>query len=85
MIFGPHMENFQDIARRFLEEKAALQVSNAHELAQSALRLFEDASARRQLGENAKRVLEQHSGAIRRVVSHLRNLLEVELPVRAGP
>ena len=40
VLFGPHMQNFRDIAERFLAEGAAFQVQNADELAARTLALF---------------------------------------------
>src|SRR5215470_12221401 len=33
IVFGPHMENFREIARLFLDAKAAIQIQNSDELA----------------------------------------------------
>jgi 3-deoxy-D-manno-octulosonic-acid transferase len=80
IIFGPHMENFRDIARLFLQAHAALQIRDSDELAQAALQLFADQTARRPLGERAKQVLQRESGATARVLNHTRELLAGELP-----
>ncbi len=84
ILFGPHMENFRDLAQLFLEADAAVQVRNAKDLARRALELLADCTGRRQLGERAKQVLHQASGATPRVVAHIRELVEADAPVRAG-
>jgi 3-deoxy-D-manno-octulosonic-acid transferase len=76
------MENFQDMARVFLQAKAAVQVQDARELAEVTLRLFGDNSARAQLGARAKQILERESGATGRVLDQIRPLLETEAPLR---
>jgi len=81
-LFGPHMENFRDIAQLFLEAQAGLQVRDADELARAMLELLEDEAARRQMGERAKQVLERESGATRRVLVHIRELLGAVIAVR---
>jgi len=72
IVFGPHMENFKDLAQLFLEAQAALQVSDAGELARAAFKLLDDEAARRQMGERAKQVLEREAGATQRVLGYIR-------------
>jgi 3-deoxy-D-manno-octulosonic-acid transferase len=79
--FGPHMENFRDIARLFLEAEAALEVRSPQELAQASA-LLENAQERERLGARARRVLEQHSGATARTLECLRPYLLGEAPGR---
>ncbi len=84
ILFGPHMENFRDVARLFLEAGAAVEVRSGEDLARRALELLENSARRRQLGERAKQVLEKSSGATERVLDHIRDLLDAEVPLRAG-
>jgi 3-deoxy-D-manno-octulosonic-acid transferase len=84
VLCGPHMENFQDIAQLFKAGSAVVQVRDPSDLTREVLDLFEDDQRRRKLGENAKRVLAQSSGATRRVAEHIQELLEAEVPIRAG-
>jgi len=85
ILFGPHMDNFHDIAQLFLQAGAAMQVQDADGLAEAVLRLWGDGVTRRQLGERAKQVLERESGATPRVLNHIRKSLEAAVPFRAGP
>jgi 3-deoxy-D-manno-octulosonic-acid transferase len=73
--FGPHMENFRDIATLFLEAGAAIQIRNPEELAHTAW-LLENSEARRRLGASARQVLEQNCGATARTLDCLRELLD---------
>jgi 3-deoxy-D-manno-octulosonic-acid transferase len=75
VVFGPHMENFQDIARLFLEADACVQVQDGHELAASVLRLFEDRAAGHRLGQRGKQVLEGQAGATAQVLQQIQRLL----------
>ena len=75
IIFGPHMENFQDIARLFLEAEACVQIRDREELVRSVLNLFGDRAASRQLGESGKRLLERETGATARVLEQIQRLL----------
>jgi 3-deoxy-D-manno-octulosonic-acid transferase len=84
IIFGPHMENFRDIAQLFLQAEAAVQVRDTDELAHVVLKLLEDGAARRRMGEKAKQVLERESGATARVLEDIRELLDGGVPLRAG-
>jgi len=78
VVFGPHMENFQDIARLFLEAEACVQVRDGKELAESVLKLFGDHAAGQQLGARSKRVLEKQTGATARVLEQIQRLLGAE-------
>lgn len=79
--FGPHMENFRDIARRFLEAGAAIQVRDPEELAR-AMWLLENREARERLGASAREVLEQNAGATARTLAQIREYLEADGPNR---
>jgi 3-deoxy-D-manno-octulosonic-acid transferase len=79
VVFGPHMENFQDIARLFLDAQACVQVRNGEELAASVLTLFCDRAAARELGERGKHVLAKEAGATARVLEQIQRLLEAPI------
>jgi 3-deoxy-D-manno-octulosonic-acid transferase len=72
--FGPHMENFRDIAKLFLDAGAAIQIRNPEELAHATW-LLENTEARERLGASARQVLEQNSGATARTLEGLRKYL----------
>ena len=84
ILFGPHMENFRDIAQLFLEAEAAVEVRDAAHLAETILKLWKDDAAARQLGERARQVLDRESGATRRTLEQIREVLEVRVATRAG-
>jgi 3-deoxy-D-manno-octulosonic-acid transferase len=73
--FGPHMENFRDIAKQFLDAGAAIQVGSPEELAHATW-LLENKEARERLGASAREVLEQNSGATGRTLEVLRKYLD---------
>ena len=75
VVFGPHMQNFRDIARLFLEAEACVQVRDAKELLETILKLFGDRAAAQRLGERGKRVLEEQTGATARVLEQIQRLL----------
>jgi len=66
--FGPHVFNFAAISQLLIEEGAARQVGSEAELADQVIAWFEDASARAEVGENGRRVVEQNRGALQRLI-----------------
>ena len=76
VVFGPHMENFRDVAALFLDNGAAVQVRNASELGVVACELLRDEPRRQRLGNAAKQMLERESGATERILTRLRPWLE---------
>jgi 3-deoxy-D-manno-octulosonic-acid transferase len=60
--------NFAAISRLLIEEGAARQVDNEAELADRVTAWFDDASARAEVGERGRRVVEQNRGALQRLV-----------------
>jgi len=76
ILFGPHMENFQEIASAFLKSYAALQVQSAEELTSKIHDLLKDPSTRRWLGRNARKVMRDNQGAVERTTQIVRQYLE---------
>jgi 3-deoxy-D-manno-octulosonic-acid transferase len=68
MIFGPNMQNFPDVTRSFINQNAAIQVSNAETLEQAIAGLLADPKRRGELGRNARRVVSENLGAVERTV-----------------
>jgi 3-deoxy-D-manno-octulosonic-acid transferase len=75
ILFGPHMQNFKEIASAFLEARAALQVSDEREL-ESAFRDLLASGARRQaLGRAAQGIVDASHGARERTLAAIAKLL----------
>jgi 3-deoxy-D-manno-octulosonic-acid transferase len=68
VIFGPHMENFRDMSRLFLEAKAAVQIQTPAELAPTVSDLLSNAERASQIGRSAAAVVQQNAGATDRVL-----------------
>jgi 3-deoxy-D-manno-octulosonic-acid transferase len=68
MVFGPHMQNFAEIAARFVQGEAAVQVKDVAELEQVLGELLADPARREQMGRNAGRVVKSSAGALERTV-----------------
>jgi 3-deoxy-D-manno-octulosonic-acid transferase len=75
VVVGPHMENFQEIARSFLEEDALVQVGSPQSLAPALVALLTDGARRDVLGERARRLVERNRGALERTVDALAELV----------
>src|SRR5439155_22536152 len=63
VMFGPHMQNFREIAEAFLVNGAAIQVRSDHELDDAMLALVRDPVHRARLGAAARALVEANRGA----------------------
>lgn len=75
VLFGPHMENFAEIAASLLEADAAVRVESAAELVERLRELLGRDEARRALGARAKRLLEDRRGATALTLNLISQLL----------
>ncbi len=76
ILFGPHMENFQAVSKAFLDAYAALQIQTAEELQSRILHLLRDPTAARWLGRNARKVMRDNQGAVRKTLKLIEPLVE---------
>ncbi len=65
VIFGPHMENFREIASTLLSHRAAVQIRTPEEIKEYLSKDLSD------VGQSAKAVLSQNRGAIKRIVEEV--------------
>jgi len=68
MVFGPNMQNFEAIAKSFVERRGALQVKDATELEHAIATLLADREQAAALGLNALKVVRENLGAIDKTV-----------------
>jgi 3-deoxy-D-manno-octulosonic-acid transferase len=68
VIFGPHMENFMDIARLVVEKRAGIQVRTPEELAEAVRRLIVNPALSKEMGEKGLALLREHQGALEKTV-----------------
>ena len=80
IVFGPHMQNFAEIAETFLQRQAAIQIHAPEELADVWTRLVSDPAERTRLGSAARALVEANRGAKPRTLQCVAELLPV-----AGP
>jgi len=71
MCFGPHVENFTDVAEKLLAAQAGIQLQSAEALAPTLDRLLRDPEAARRLGPAAQEVVRRNVGATSRTVDLL--------------
>lgn len=76
MVFGPHMQNFAEVAASFVARGGALQVSDAGELETGIGELLADEGRRTQLGRHALEVVHENLGAIERTVDMIVDAFE---------
>jgi 3-deoxy-D-manno-octulosonic-acid transferase len=77
-IYGPAMENFREMAGKFLVAGAAIQVNTPDELGAAWKSLLKDATSAARMGEAARKLVDQNRGATDRVMKQLENVLGPE-------
>jgi 3-deoxy-D-manno-octulosonic-acid transferase len=75
VLYGPHMDNFRDSVQ-VLEGRGGIQVKDAEELFQRVSELLSQPDKLRALGEQARAVVSQISGASQRNAEHMAKLFE---------
>jgi 3-deoxy-D-manno-octulosonic-acid transferase len=75
ILFGPHMQNFKEIAETFLANGAAVQVQSERDLEESMLALVTDPVRRARLGAAARALVESNRGAKDKTLSVVAELL----------
>jgi 3-deoxy-D-manno-octulosonic-acid transferase len=63
IVFGPHMQNFADIARTFVDNGASIQLRSRRDLGTALLELLSDPVRRASLGAAARALVEANRGA----------------------
>lgn len=71
---GPHLNNFADVAERFVAAGALEVVANADELARAMERVLEDDDLWQQRGDAAREVVEVNRGALGTILAAIRAL-----------
>ena len=84
VVFGPHMENFAEIAELFLAHGAARRVSGAGELEPVLAELLADPRQRAELGTAARSLVEANRGAAVRSLAEIAAVLPPGRPAPAG-
>jgi len=80
IVFGPHMQNFSEIADAFVANGAAIQVHGERELHDAILGLMNDPVRRARLGAAARALVDSNRGACDKTVGVIANLLPRDRP-----
>ncbi|HEY6360551.1 MAG TPA: 3-deoxy-D-manno-octulosonic acid transferase [Vicinamibacterales bacterium] len=83
IIFGPHMQNFAEIAEAFLANDAAVQVHSERELVDAVVGLLNDPVRRARLGAAARALIDANRGAKDRTLAIIASLLPAQDRARA--
>ena len=74
-VFGPSMENFSEIASRFVAADAAIQVESPEDAGVAWIELLRDPERRSRMSQNAKHLMDNSRGATDRVLAEISKLL----------
>lgn len=70
-VFGPSMENFAEIAARFVQAGAAIQVESPEDAGVEWIHLLKDPEKMKRMGDAAKQLVESSRGALDRVMAEV--------------
>ena len=70
-VFGPSMENFSEIASRFVGAQAAIQVENPEDAGVAWIELLRDPERQQRMSGNAKQLVDGSRGATERAVAEI--------------
>lgn len=76
VVFGPHVWNFRDAARMLVAAGGAIMVKSAEELEAGLAGLIGDPARRRQMGETARRLVNEQQGATERTVGVIAEVVD---------
>ncbi len=75
-VFGPSMENFAEIASRFVSAEAAIQVESPEDVGVAWIELFRDPERMKKMSETARRLVADSRGATDRAVAETAKRLD---------
>jgi len=78
VVVGPSLFNFRDIARQFFEQKAAIMVNNARELAETVESLLVDKNKALSMTQRAQALIQSNRGATERNLGYIKDLMRTE-------
>jgi 3-deoxy-D-manno-octulosonic-acid transferase len=70
-VFGPFMQNFSEMAERFVAAGAAIQVENPEDAGVEWIHLLRDPEKNRRMGEAAKNLVAESRGAMERALKEI--------------
>jgi 3-deoxy-D-manno-octulosonic-acid transferase len=81
-IYGPSMENFRDMSRKFLEAGAAIQVKSSEDLGAVWGGLLREPERAARMGAYARELVRRNRGATERVLKHIEDVIGRDRSVR---
>ena len=75
-VFGPSMENFSEIASRFVSADAAIQVESPEDVGVAWIELFRDPERMKKMGETARHLVADSRGATARAMAEIAKRLD---------
>jgi len=75
VLFGPNMDNAREIAAQLVQCKAALRVSNQHEIQQAAEKILTDGELRDHMGQAGRHLVDANKGALDLTLKAVEKLL----------
>lgn len=84
IIFGPHMDNFLQIKKEFLQQQAAIEISDTEALSKATKQLLRDSKKRRKLAEMALQLVQEKTGATDEICKYIESLLDMKPLIRKG-
>ncbi len=75
IIFGPHMENFQEVTDDLIKAVGAVRIQNEGELSEKLAGLLSDPARRDRMGYQARQMLENRRGASQRNLEQIKQVL----------
>jgi len=79
IVFGPHMQNFREIAAAFVSNGAAMQVSSERDFDEAMLALITDPVRQARLGAAARALVEANRGAKDKTLAVIAELLPLSM------
>lgn len=71
IVFGPHMENFEQIQNELLDAHGAVRIEDGEQLPDVIQELLSDRSKQDKLAQNAEKVVESKNGIIRQNIDEI--------------
>lgn len=75
VVFGPHMESFEDMAATFVEQNGAIQVLNEKDLKLEIQKLLESSEQRNAMGQKAREIIAMNQGSLKETLSLISQLI----------
>lgn len=84
-LFGPSMENFQEIASAFLARGAGRRVESPEDLGVAWIELMQNDELRNRMGKAARALVEENRGATERTLKHIKTVIPADIAAGGAP